>query len=158
MSRFALALVAALASAACDAGSAAPALDPTSQLQFAPEDRALLVESVNDPRWPADPFTIDAARIDATDTLRLEIEHGGGCATHRFRLLIGQAFMESEPVQVRARLSHDAAGDVCRALVRPIRRIDLSPLREAYQRAYGVTSGRIVIHLAGAPGPILYAF
>jgi len=109
---------------------------------------ALLVPR-DDPRpWPADSWTDIAHRV-VGDTLSLDIQYGGGCAQHRFALLIDPAFMESQPVQVLARLAHDAGGDLCRALLSRTLRFDLSSLRQRYVAAYGTSGGTVVIGLAG---------
>lgn len=103
----------------------------------------------DDPRpWPADPWTYVAHRVIG-DTLSLDIQYGGGCAEHRFALLIDPAFMESQPVQVVARLAHAAGGDMCRALLMRTLRFDLSSLRQRYVAAYGSGPGTVVIGLAG---------
>jgi hypothetical protein len=152
-------LCAAIALTACGPDErTAPAPATPGQLQGAADDRAVIVGSTDGPEWPADLVTITRARIDVRDTLTVDVEYGGGCATHRLRLLIGRAFMESFPVQVRARLSHDAGGDRCKALIRRSLRIDLSALRDAYRTAYRTSNGSILIRLVGAPEPVLYVF
>lgn len=109
---------------------------------------ALLVPR-DDPRlWPTDPWTYVAHRA-VGDTLSLDIEYGGGCREHRFALLVDPAFMESQPVQVVARLAHDADGDACRALLRRTLRFDLSQLRQHYAASYGAGPGTVVIGLEG---------
>jgi len=95
-----------------------------------------------------DPWSFqDRAPQLAGDTLTLPIQYGGGCRVHRFGLLIDPAFRESHPVQVTARLAHDADGDLCRALLGQDLRFDLSPLRRRYQAAYGPGPGEIHILL-----------
>lgn len=109
---------------------------------------ALLVPR-DDPRpWPFDPWTFVAHEIQG-DTLSLEVRYGGGCREHRFALLIDPAFMESFPVQVAARLAHDADGDPCRALLTRTLRFDLSPLREHFEASYGPGRGTVIIGLGG---------
>ncbi|HMS03064.1 MAG TPA: hypothetical protein PKE51_08820 [Gemmatimonadaceae bacterium] len=110
----------------------------------------------DDPRaWPTAPWEYLAHRLDG-DTLSLDIQFAGGCASHRFALLIDPAFMESQPVQVAARLAHDAGGDACRALLLRTLRFDLTRLRERYAASYGAGPGTVVIGLAGQS--IRYAF
>jgi hypothetical protein len=82
------------------------------------------------------------------DTLSLDVQYGGGCAEHRFALLVDPAFMESQPVQVVARLAHDAGGDMCRALLTRTLRFDLTRLRQRYVAAYG-GGGTVLIGLSG---------
>jgi hypothetical protein len=57
--------------------------------------------------------------------------------------------MESFPVQVAARLAHDADGDPCRALLTSTLRFDLSPLRGHFEASYGPGRGTVVIGLGG---------
>lgn len=129
--------------------SAGPS-EPVDTLLVAGDEAspALLVDR-NDPRpWPSDPWTFVAHEIQG-DTLSLEVRYGGGCREHRFALLVDPAFMESFPVQVAARLAHDADGDPCRALLTRTLRFDLSPLREHFQASYGPGRGTVVIGLGG---------
>lgn len=115
------------------------------QVEVAP---ALLV-SLDDPRpWPMDPWTYRGHGIEG-DTLTLTVEYGGGCRVHRFALLVDPIFRESDPVQMSARLAHDADGDLCRALLREDLRFDLGPVRRHYQAAYGPGPGEIVIFVEG---------
>lgn len=124
--------------------------EPVDALLVASDEAApaLLVER-DDPRpWPSDPWTFVAYQIEG-DTLSLDVRYGGGCRDHRFALLIDPAFMESFPVQVAARLAHDADGDPCRALLTRTVRFDLSPLREHFEASYGPGRGTVVIGLGG---------
>jgi len=143
----ALAALLLLALPGCISSSPAAPLDllMTADDLVAP---ALLV-SRNDPRpWPFDPWTFVSHRVEG-DTLALEVQYGGGCREHRFALLIDPAFMESHPVQVAARLAHDADGDLCRALLTRTLRYDLTPLREHFTASYGPGRGAVVIGLGG---------
>lgn len=96
-----------------------------------------------------DPAAIDSASISG-DVLTLHVSHGGGCAAHTFALHTAGVFLESLPVQVPARLSHDAAGDRCRALLQQVLRYDLTALRNLYQKAYG-GRGELILQVQ-APG------
>jgi hypothetical protein len=104
-----------------------------------------------------DPYTITAAAVSG-DELRITLTYGGGCREHRFRLVASDAFMESYPVQVAAVLTHDANGDQCRALRHDTLRFDLTPLKEAYRRAYQAQSGVIVLRLWYVEEGIRYEF
>ena len=76
--------------------------------------------------------------------------------------------MESQPVQTRALLSHDAHGDNCDGLVIRALTFDLRPLKKAYQEAYGVGAPgatTLVINLlpgspfsSSQPPPLEYVF
>lgn len=107
--------------------------------------------------WPSDPILIRSAVIRG-DSLHIEAEHGGGCGRHGYALIVGPAWMESFPVQIGARLAHDANGDPCRALLRPRLAFSLLPVRDAYRDAYGATSATVVIHLHPHGEPLEYRF
>lgn len=124
---------------------------PTSSIDV----RRTVVTS--DSGMPSDPITIDSTRIDG-DTLAVSVSHGGGCANHSYQLVIGTAWMESFPVQVRARIAHDANGDKCRALLRRNLRMSLRPLADAYRASYRQEHGAVSIQLSGATGALLYRF
>jgi hypothetical protein len=168
----ALLALAALVSAACSQGTA-PAGDQapdvaaaaggdggqTDQRLVMSPASAVIVRDLGDPRevGPTDPVRITAARVDG-DSLRVSVETGGGCARHVFRLAVHDAFMESNPVQVRATLGHDANGDRCRALLRADLAASLAPLADAYRRGYQTPNGVIVIRLAGWDEGLRYTF
>ena len=94
--------------------------------------------------FPRDPASIQSASI-TKDTLHLRVVHGGGLEEHDFALFAFE-FMESNPVQVHVVLSHDAGNDRGEALLVKDLSFDLSPLREAHRRAYGV-AGPIIVQL-----------
>lgn len=110
-----------------------------------------------DSGFPNDPITIDSARVDG-DTLAVSVSDGGGCMNHTYQLVIGSAWMESFPVQVGARIAHDAMGDACKAIVRRDLRISLHPLASAYFSSYQQEHGTIAIRLLGYPDALLYKF
>lgn len=107
--------------------------------------------------WPADPILIRSAVVRG-DSLHIEAEHGGGCARHGYALVVGPAWMESFPVQVGARLAHDANGDRCRALLHPVMAFSLVPVRDAYRAAYGAASATVVINLQPGAHRVEYRF
>src|SRR5688500_20111050 len=90
--------------------------------------------------WPKDQVTIQGFVIKG-DSLELAVSYGGGCRDHAFLLLSDAAWMESYPVQVSVKLSHDAKGDNCKALVSRVLRFDLTPLKAAYNASYQTSSG-----------------
>src|SRR5690349_630781 len=98
----AAAALAACSNSASD-GSAAPLATTNAE--------TIVLANPDDARWPADPLTIEAAQIKA-DTLVATVVHGGGCATHEYRVVVSTTWMESFPVQVPARISHNANSDV----------------------------------------------
>jgi hypothetical protein len=141
-----------IALGACRSGVAPePVLSPDGR------GPAVLSDVADDSRWPSDPLAIDKASVDG-DTLAVSVSHGGGCAQHSYQLVIARIWMESNPVQVPARISHDAHGDNCKALLRKDLRISLVPLADAYRAAYRQTHGSVSIRLTGWSAPLLYAF
>ena len=90
------------------------------------------------------------------DTLSIDASYGGGCEAHEFQVCWDQSFMESEPVQVRLEVWHDANGDSCEAYLSETLLFDLAPLKQAWQDAYQQESGTITI-LTGS-GSVDYSF
>jgi hypothetical protein len=114
-----------------------------------PAEPAAVQVALGDGDVRMDPARIVASEVRG-DLLRLEVQYGGGCAQHHFQLHMKGGFLESEPVQARLQLAHDAGGDVCRALLGETLEFDLSPLRRAYEHAY--PTGRVMVLLLQEPG------
>jgi len=140
-----------LAACSCAADPAIVRDPPTSSIDV----RGTVVTS--DTGLPNDAITIDSVRV-VGDTLAAVVSHGGGCAVHSYQLVIGSAWMESFPVQVRARIAHNANGDACRALLRRDLRMSLRPLADAYRASYRQDHGSVSIQLSGATIALLYKF
>lgn len=62
----------------------------------------------------SDPFTLNDAAV-AEDVLAVSVSYAGGCRVHEFRLLTAGGFMESDPVQLRIDIIHDANGDLSKS-------------------------------------------
>jgi hypothetical protein len=139
--------------------SCASGVDPDSAPALSDDGRgqAVLSDADAEGRWPSDLLAIDQARVTG-DTLVVAVSHGGGCADHSYQLVVSRIWMESFPVQVPARISHDAHGDRCKALLRRELRISLRPLADAYRAAYRQEHGTVAIRLAGASESLLYSF
>jgi len=86
--------------------------------------------------WPSDWLAEAETEIDG-DFLNMSVRYSGGCVVHGFHLVAWGGWMESQPVQVRAFLSHDAKNDPCDAIVDRELSFDLRPLRKAYEKSYG---------------------
>jgi hypothetical protein len=140
--------LAACSNSASD-GSSAP-LGTTSA-------ETIVLGNPDEARWPADPLSIESAQIKA-DTLVATVVHGGGCRDHEYRVVVSTTWMESFPVQVPAKISHNANGDVCKALLRRELRVSLTPLAQAYRDAYRQTHGSVALRLAGSPTGLVYTF
>lgn len=82
------------------------------------------------------------------DVAQLTVEHSGGCGEHRFDLHVAPPFMESWPLQINARLTHET-DDTCEALITTDVSIDLLPLKNLYHMNYDSESGEIQIPHVG---------
>jgi hypothetical protein len=113
--------------------------------------------SGSEPTLSLDPAEITSARIEG-DRLYVDVTFGGGCAEHIFSLVRPtEVWRESDPVQTDLRLTHDAKGDRCLALLNQPLSFDLSPLKAAFYSSYPGTSGVIDISLhepTGATSPL----
>jgi len=107
--------------------------------------------------WPTDPVSVSEARV-VGDSLHLVAEFGAGCRPHEFALVIGPGWRESYPVQVDALVSHNANGEMCRALGRRSLAFSLLPVRDAYRRAYRADTGTVALMLRPSGGTVRYAF
>ena len=91
------------------------------------------------------------------DTLLVRVNYGGGCADHAFGACFGE-FQEREPVQAAVLIGHAANGDQCFGAISEQLAVDLTPLKRAYQAAYGVQRGSVGIALEAAGLNLEYAF
>lgn len=90
------------------------------------------------------------------DVLTIGVTYSGGCAQHDFDLFWAGSFLESFPVQAVLVLTHDAHGDLCKALISENVAFDLAPLRAVYQDGYG--EGAATINLRVGSSSIAYTF
>jgi hypothetical protein len=100
--------------------------------------------------WPQDAVLLDSLSRDG-ELLSATVTFSGGCESHTIDLVAWGGWMESFPVQVRALLAHDDRGDPCDGILTQEVMFDLSPLRQAYETAYGPGAGVILLNL-GVPG------
>lgn len=103
-------------------------------------------------RFPRDPLVLDSASITG-DTLRLHVQHGGGCERHIYALVAWNGWLESDPVQTGVLLAHEDRNDPCDALLFPELRFQLGPMRDAWRRDYGAEHGTVVIRLSNPANP-----
>ena len=109
--------------------------------------------------WGTDAYVINAATIEVSDTLHINVSYTGGCETHAFTLVAEPMFLESFPVQLRVSLAHNANGDTCQGSITEDHIFDLTPIKEVYQKGYQTDQGTIVLRLKGAPpGELAYEF
>ncbi|MFN0178520.1 MAG: hypothetical protein ACKVZ0_06935 [Gemmatimonadales bacterium] len=127
MARFPIALLVA-ASVGCG--------EPTGVDLATGDLRLQVVEDLVPSRLPADPAKVERATLTGS-ILLLDLSYSGGCREHSFALVTGTTFAESWPLFTVMRLAHDAAGDLCEAVVRRSIRVDLSPIVPLVRRAGG---------------------
>ncbi|MGQ0704396.1 MAG: hypothetical protein ACT4PM_14880 [Gemmatimonadales bacterium] len=108
---------------ACDGRIAGPTL--SDQDQFVLQ----IIPGLESPhlREGDDPATITAATLQGS-ILHLFVRYGGGCRTHRFALVAGTDFGDSDPPYTRLWLVHDANEDLCEALIERQLQVDLHPI------------------------------
>lgn len=106
----------------------------------------------------SDQFTFEEVTIE-NDTLTAVVRYGGGCRLHQFDLRFSGVFMESYPVQVNAKIIHNANNDMCKAYLLERLKFPLLPLKENYMNSYE-TSGEetIIIKLENWDGELSYTF
>jgi hypothetical protein len=75
-----------------------------------------------------DMVAIKSAGRKNPDKLIIDVRYGGGCGRHTFQLAWDGAVLKSDPPQVSLVLSHDANGDMCRALLSERLQFDLSTI------------------------------
>ena len=132
----------------CSAGTATEPVDAATVIGPNGRGSAYITNAISEHRLPRDLLTVTSARIEG-DTVVVSVRHGGGCAQHTYQLAVSHRWMESYPVQVAARVSHDARGDPCDALLGTTLRFSLGTVANAYRRAYATRHDTIVIRLEG---------
>ena len=95
-------------------------------------------------------LSVDGAQIKSaiisSDVLTIVAQYGGGCKQHEFKLFGSTRFYESNPPQADVILSHQANGDLCKALITDSLRFSLVRLREVYHSYYG-SKGVLLLRL-----------
>jgi len=80
-------------------------------------------------------------------TLMIRFDYTGGCKIHEIELYSEKTFLESNPVQVRMRLSHNANEDLCDQLIKDTLYFDLKSVRNLYTVQYGSSTGDVLINV-----------
>jgi hypothetical protein len=88
--------------------------------------------------WPSDRLQLRDYSLEGS-VLSVDVEYGGGCATHELDLVAWGGWLESFPVQVNVLLSHEDHDDACDALIHRTLKFNLIPLRGDYEASYGVS-------------------
>jgi hypothetical protein len=85
---------------------------------------------LNQDSLKTDPINVLAVKIEG-DCLRLTLQYGGGCREHEIDLVLMLPECGTPPLPPPDfRISHDAHGDVCKALITKEYSFDLSGIRE----------------------------
>lgn len=93
-----------------------------------------------------DDYVIEQLSVTG-DMLTVSLSYGGGCEEHEYLLCWDGDLHETNPVQARLTLIHDANGDDCEAEVHDEPCFDLSLLKDAYENKYMADFGTIVLRL-----------
>ncbi|MDB4787319.1 hypothetical protein OAG26_01285 [Flavobacteriales bacterium] len=96
------------------------------------------------------PYTVVALRVEA-DSLIAELRYGGGFRTHEFTLISDGAATKSLPRQQPVRITHNANGDMGKALITSRHAFDLTRFRDPTQQA-------VRIAVAGWPERMDYTY
>ena len=122
-------------------------------------DPIVFVEDINEAdAWGTDPVTLNSVSIEQ-DTLIVSVSYSGGCEDHEFTLLAAEAFMETDPVQLRMSIAHNGNGDLCEAWLTEELRFDLSLIAKMFESNYQQKHGQVVLMLDDAPGDdLVYDF
>lgn len=86
------------------------------------------ISEMNNMKDIGDPYTIISATIHENE-LWLTVSYGGGCKEHEFELLFNNAYLESNPLQIRLNMKHHGNNDMCRSIVRENLRFDLKSVQ-----------------------------
>jgi hypothetical protein len=101
------------------------------------ENQPILREINVDPmyEWPGNtsPFQLISTQCSG-DTLILEVQYGGGCETHDWKLSTNRLWLKSMPPKMNLHLEHDSHNDMCRALITEKLYFNLSPLKYPSQK------------------------
>ena len=75
-----------------------------------------LIQNVNLGNFPMDFYGVNEILLDENE-LFINVNYGGGCEEHNFKLVMEPDFCSTPPVYYYFYLSHDANNDVCFALI-----------------------------------------
>ena len=142
--------------------------EPANSFQF-PKAQTLQNDSIsvgNDFKIIINESKFNAAMVDEfsllnafieNDSLKVQIQYGGGCGVVKFELITDGLYMESNPVQLNVLLSFVDEDD-CEAAITKWLCFDLSNLAEHYKNTYQMNDGTIIIHLRNHESDLTYSF
>ncbi|MFM9985032.1 MAG: hypothetical protein ACKVOK_07330 [Flavobacteriales bacterium] len=90
------------------------------------------IATIKDYRWPGstDPFEIVSTRVSG-DSLLIQVQYGGGCKDHGFKMTTNLMWLKSKPPQLNIYLEHENNEDNCRALMNRTLAFDLKSIRNS---------------------------
>jgi hypothetical protein len=121
---------------------------------FCDDNVDIKIFSCGDNEIPSDPFSIDAASIEA-DTLFLTVTYSGGCEDHEF-LACFDEFANFKQVSVT--VGHDANNDPCDGVESKQLAIDLILIQEDFLAKTGEPKAELEITVNDMPEPLIYTF
>ena len=75
-----------------------------------------LIQDVNLVDFPMDFYAINEIELNQ-NKLFIDVNYGGGCEDHIFKLVVEPNFCATPPINYFFYLSHDANNDLCEALI-----------------------------------------
>ncbi len=81
-----------------------------------------------------DNFTMLSKKVSG-DTLWLEVQYGGGCEEHVFRVNTNMKWLKTSPPQLNLYVEHDSKNDMCRALVTKKIAFDLNSVKNSSSKS-----------------------
>jgi hypothetical protein len=104
-----------------------------------------------------EPFSLKVAKLTDNDILSITVSYTGGCKKHDFILATVPLFtIMGESHQVDLVLSHENNGDACKKIVTESLYFDLFPLKETYQKVYGIKTSSMLLRIVNVS--ITYQF
>jgi len=104
-------------------------------------------------RSATDPFSLGNVALDGHDLL-VHVTTGGGCADHSFAICWDGTVADTYPGTVDLRLSQDAHGDSCDALLIRDLRVDLTPVLAAFHAPLRVNVLGATAQITGSTGSV----
>jgi hypothetical protein len=119
------------------------------------DENVILVEAINIDEWANDYVKIISASIQ-NDMLELQVQYGGGCKEHFFKLIISEGIEKSNPPQTTFFLSHNANGDSCKALISEDLRFNIIEYKQYLLNAFNTST--IIIKFYESDIRVFYFF
>ena len=86
----------------------------------------------NSEEFDNDYYTINSVSLSESQELEVNISYSGGCEDHFIELFQDPLFCGTPPVYISIKLSHNANGDMCEALITEDLCFDISSIYAGY--------------------------